>query len=300
MKRLQLVVLAAGMGSRYGGLKQMEGIGPCGEPLLKYSVYDALQRGFTDVVFVIRESMRDDFQKIVLDGFNDQGFFQLSFQEIDRVPSGFSVPAGRTKPWGTAHALWCAKEQIHAPFAVINADDFYSYAAFEALNDALPRLDALTPMCMVGYQLGQTLSKSGSVSRGVCTVEDGYLVSIEEHTDIERRKDVIVGKNAKGEEKILSEETIVSMNCWGFAPSFMSFIDAEIAHFFAQQSAGSTSPSEAYLPSAVQRALAQGARCRVLTTQALWCVVTYPEDKKAVEELVQELVERGIYPVPIR
>ncbi len=223
----------------------------------------------------------------------------MSFQKIDRVPSGFSVPAGRTKPWGTAHALWCAKEQIHAPFAVINADDFYSYAAFEALNDALPRLDALTPMCMVGYLLGQTLSKSGSVSRGVCTVEDGYLVSIEEHTDIERREGVIVGKDAKGEEKILSEETIVSMNCWGFAPSFMSFIDAEIAHFFAHHGE-QDARSECYLPSAVQRALEEGARCRVLTTDAQWCGVTYPADKAAVEELVQELVERGIYPVPIR
>lgn len=300
MEKFQLVVLAAGMGSRYGGLKQMEGIGPCGEPLLKYSVYDALRRGFTDVIFVIRESMRADFQKIVLDSFNYQGFFELSFQEIDRVPSGFSVPAGRTKPWGTAHALWCAKEQIHAPFAVINADDFYSYPAFEALSGALPHLDALTPMCMVGYRLRQTLSKSGSVSRGVCTVEDGYLVSIEEHTDIERRGDVIVGKDAKGEEKILSEETIVSMNCWGFAPAFMEVIDAEIAHFFAQQGAGATSPSEAYLPSAVQRALAQGARCRVLTTQALWCGVTYPEDRQAVQDLLQQLVEWGIYPVPIQ
>lgn len=278
----------------------MEGIGPCGEPLLKYSVYDALRRGFTDVVFVIRESMRDDFQKIVLDGFENQSLFKLSFQEIDRVPSGFSVPAGRTKPWGTAHALWCAKEEIDAPFAVINADDFYSCAAFEALSDALPRLDALTPMCMVGYRLRETLSMSGSVSRGVCTVEDGYLVSIEEHTDIERREGVIVGKNAKGEERILSEKTIVSMNCWGFAPSFMSFIDEEIAHFFAQQGVGSTSPSEAYLPSAVQRALAQGARCRVLETQALWCGVTYPEDKQLLQALMRDLVEWGIYPVDIR
>ncbi|MGP1459954.1 MAG: nucleotidyltransferase [Bacteroides sp.] len=295
MNGLQLVVLAAGMGSRYGGLKQMEGVGPSGETLLKYSVYDALRSGFEGVVFVIREAIRADFERVVLSTFQDTTPFQLAFQELTTVPAHFSVPVTRTKPWGTAHALWCAKEQITKPFAVINADDFYGQAAFEALAKMLPLLDEATPMCMVGYALGHTLSEAGSVSRGVCTVEDGYLVHIEEHTDIRRQGDVITGKNAQGREITLSEDTIVSMNCWGFAPQFMGDINAEITQFFNRQQ-DADAPSEVYLPAAVQRALHRGARCKVLTTSAQWCGVTYPADKGTVQALLRELVEKAVYP----
>ncbi len=301
MNGLQLIVLAAGMGSRYGGLKQMEGLGPSGETLLKYSVYDALHAGFTSVLFVVRKAIKADFEDLVLASFQDTTPFHLAMQELETVPAGFTPPAERTKPWGTAHALWCAKEQIAMPFAVINADDFYGRAAFAALAAMLPQLDETTPMCMVGYALAHTLSEAGSVSRGVCTVENGRLLHIEEHTDIHRQGNVIVGKNALGREITLPEDTIVSMNCWGFAPQFMGDINAEIERFFSQQTTHAPhAPSEVYLPAAVQHALARGARCKVLTTSAQWCGVTYPADKPIVQQQLRDLVREGVYPSQIR
>jgi hypothetical protein len=296
MQEAQLVVLAAGMGSRYGGLKQIEGLGPGGATLLEYSVYDALQAGFTEIVFIIRKAIEEDFKKHVLTRFKGRIPFQLVYQELQDVPNNFLVDNERVKPWGTAHALWCARDAISHPFAVINADDFYGREAFMALIEKLNTLNASTPMCMVGYNLAHTLTESGTVSRGVCSVNDGFLTHIEEHTGIARQGNKIVAKNGGGEATVLPENTIVSMNCWGFAPIFMESVQEVVTDFFDGLAAGKEVGSECYLPTIVRSSLAAGAQCRVISSDAQWCGVTYPADKVLVQERLLALTEAGIYP----
>lgn len=296
MQEAQLVVLAAGMGSRYGGLKQIEGLGPGGATLLEYSVYDAMQVGFTEVVFIIRKAIEEDFRTHVLSRFEGRIPFQIAYQEREDLPIHFQVDEKRQKPWGTAHALWCARKVVTKPFAVINADDFYGREAFSALSTTLPKLDGNTPMCMVGYTLGRTLSESGSVSRGVCTVNNGLLTHIEEHTGIVRDGNTIVAQNATATPIYLEENTIVSMNCWGFAPSFMDNVATEVTAFFTAISMGKDVGSECYLPTVVRTGLQEGQRCLVLTSEAKWCGVTYPADKTIVQKQLQQLTEQGVYP----
>jgi len=296
MQEAQLVVLAAGMGSRYGGLKQIEGLGPGGATLLEYSVYDALQAGFTEIVFIIRKAIEADFKEHVLTRFKGRVSYQLVYQELQDVPNNFPLANERVKPWGTAHALWCARDAISHPFAVINADDFYGREAFMALVENLNTLNASTPMCMVGYNLARTLSESGTVSRGVCSVNDGFLTHIEEHTGIARQGNKIVAKNGRGEANVLPENTIVSMNCWGFTPFFMKNVQEVVTDFFNGLAAGKEVGSECYLPTIVRSSLAAGAQCRVISSDAQWCGVTYPADKTLVQNRLLALTEAGIYP----
>lgn len=296
MHGAQLVVLAAGMGSRYGGLKQIEGLGPTGATLLEYSVYDALHAGFNEIIFIIREAIEEDFKQYVLSRFKGQIPIKLVYQEVENVPNASDVVKNRVKPWGTAHALWCARNFVTKPFAVINADDFYGREAFFALGESIAALNAVAPMCMVGYTLSRTLSESGSVSRGVCTVKNGLLTNIEEHTAIMRDATTIVAKNGGGEEVTLQDDTVVSMNCWGFSPLFMQSVTEVVTAFFAALGDGKEAEKECYLPTVVRHCLEMGQQCRVLTSEAQWCGVTYPADKGFVQKQLLQLTKQGVYP----
>lgn len=296
MHGAQLVVLAAGMGSRYGGLKQIEGLGPTGATLLEYSVFDALHAGFNEIIFIIRKAIEEDFKQHVLSRFKGQIPIKLVYQEVEDIPNACDAVKNRVKPWGTAHALWCARNVVTKPFAVINADDFYGREAFFALGESITALNAVAPMCMVGYTLSRTLSESGSVSRGVCTVKNGLLTNIEEHTSIVRDTTGIVAKNGTGEMVTLQDDTVVSMNCWGFAPVFMQSVAAVVTDFFDALAIGKEVGSECYLPAVVRACLEAGQQCRVLTSEAQWCGVTYPADKSFVQKQLLQLTKQGVYP----
>lgn len=292
-----LVILAAGLGSRYGGVKQLDGIGPGGNTILEYSLYDAMRGGFGRVVFVIRQDIADDFRTCVLSRLPGDVPVSLAFQELDSLPAGLHAPADRRKPWGTAHAIWCAREAIDGPFAAINADDFYGRDAFSVLAKALAQSHEAGRYCMVGYQLGRTLSEEGTVSRGVCRTDArGMLTSIQEHTKIQRVGDRIVDTAASNAPVTLDENDTVSMNCWGFTPDFIERTEQYIRRFF--NSGHPLDTAECYIPSVVSEALAGGqATCQVLPTSSLWCGVTYPGDREAVQAKLQALVDRGEYPL---
>lgn len=295
-----LVVLAAGMGSRYGGLKQLEGVGPSGETILEYSLYDALRSGFGKVVFVIRRDMQPLFDSELAPRFPRSLRYDVAFQGVADVPSGVVVPSGRTKPWGTAHAVWCAREYIDAPFAVINADDFYGRSAFAVLGERLRSYQSSDNerYCLVGYALGATLTEAGTVSRGVCNVDaHGALKSIEEHTKIAKEGAKIVDRGGAALVE-LPEDAVVSMNCWGFTPPFLNRLDDELHSFFSQP-VEVYAVKECYLPSAVMRGLTRGIGCEVLAGGTGWCGVTYPADRKAVEERLASLVALGEYASPL-
>ena len=291
-----LLVLAAGMGSRYGGLKQMDGVGPHGEAILDYSVMDALKAGFGKVVFVIRHSFADDFKKI----FNEQHWnnrikVEYVFQELDMLPAGFNVPDGREKPWGTNHAVLMAKEAIHEPFAIINADDFYGSDAFRVMADYLRTLEGKKgEYCMVGYRLENTLSENGSVSRGVCQVSDeGLLIGMTERTSIARTPDGIAYTDDEGSHPLPADAT-VSMNLFGFTPDY--FVESEKLFVDFLKERGNELKSEYYIPLAVNTFIANGyATMRVLKTTAKWFGVTYKEDRPAVVARLKALHEAGEY-----
>lgn len=296
-----LVVLAAGMGSRYGGLKQLEGVGPSGETILEYSLHDALRSGFSKAVFVIRRDMRPLFDSELAPRFPHALRYDVAYQGVEDVPAGVTVPSERTKPWGTAHAVWCAREYIDAPFAVINADDFYGRSAFRALGDCLQGYQKLASerYCLVGYALGATLTEAGTVSRGVCSVDArSELKSIVEHTKIAREGDRIVDRG-EGTPVELPGDSMVSMNCWGFTQPFLRRLDEELHSFFMQPESVYAA-KECYLPSAVTRGLGQGVPCEVLPGGTGWCGVTYPSDRASVESHLAELVASGEYASPLR
>lgn len=287
-----LLVLAAGMGSRYGGLKQIDPVGPQGETLLDYSVFDAQRAGFGRVVFVIRREFEAVFRERIGARYAGRLAVDYVFQSLDALPAGMSPPPGREKPWGTGHATWCAREAVKEPFAVINADDFYGRDSFAQLADFLGRAGP-DDAAMVGFRLANTLSEAGAVSRGVCAVDtDRTLRSVVENTGI-RAEDVGPGRK-------LENDTIVSMNCWGFHPAFFSRLDREFGSFLAGFSgAAPTDPlkAEFYLPAAVSSQIARaGLQVRVLPTVAQWFGVTYREDKPRVEQAVAALIADGQYP----
>jgi choline kinase len=299
---LTLVVLAAGMGSRYGGLKQIDPMGPAGETVLDYTVFDAVRAGFGRVVFVIRRDFEAEFRAAIGARFAGRGVVvDYVFQALDALPAGHTLPAGRAKPWGTGHAVWCAREALSGPFAVVNADDFYGAQAFARLAEFLRAADAArtagatkTPeFAMVGFRLANTLSEHGAVSRGVCAVgADGVLAGIEEHTGILAAE---VGEGAGCKYK---PDTIVSMNCWGFTADFLPRLDARWRAFLAAH--GTSEKTEFYLPFAVNELLAAGeARVRVLPTGDSWFGVTYREDKPRVQAAIAALVAGGAYPSPL-
>lgn len=292
-----LFVLAAGMGSRYGGLKQLDGVGPSGETIMDYSVYDAVKAGFGKVVFVIRKDFEDDFRTKVASKYEHLVPIEIVFQAVDDLPEGFICPAGRTKPWGTNHAVLMGRKVIREPFAVINADDFYGRESFEVLARELERMqDTTNQYCMVGYHVGNTLSESGTVSRGVCqTDHNNYLTGVTERTDIARIDGKILFTNEQGEKEALEENTPVSMNMWGFTPDYFDHsVKALIA--FLEKNLNSEK-GEYYIPTVVNDLIQSGtSTCKVLDTPAKWFGVTYANDREAVVAKLQKLVDEGVYP----
>jgi len=286
------------MGSRYGGLKQLDPMGPNGETVLDYSVFDAIRAGFGEVVFVIRREFAQPFADKVGEKFRDRIGVDYAFQEIDDLPSGVSVPGEREKPWGTAHAVRAARAAIDAPFAVINADDFYGAEAYARMAEHFAgwadRPELRT--AMVGYPLRNTLSKHGSVNRGLCGVSQGALHSVEEHTEIARGEDgVVKGRNSAGGTVELDPNAPVSMNFWGFSPAIFGSIEAQFTEFLERR--GSEPKAECYLPSVIDRLIREDqTECAVLETEAEWFGVTYPEDKPAVQGAIKRLIEQGAYP----
>lgn len=286
---LTLVVLAAGMGSRYGGLKQIDPVGPGGETVLDYAVFDALRAGFTRVVFVIRRDFEALFREKIGARYAGRVAVDYVFQALDTLPAGFVPPVGREKPWGTGHAVWCARDAITDNFAVINADDFYGADSFAQLATFLRGEPTRgTRFAMVGFRLANTLSEHGTVARGVCTAAaDGTLRSIVEQTGI-AAAEVGAGKTYSGQET-------VSMNCWGFTPQLFAGLDAQFRAFLAAR--GTEAKAEFYLPAAVSALIGEGAASvRVLPTDSTWFGVTYREDKPRVEAAIRELVAAGLYP----
>lgn len=292
-----LVVLAAGMGSRYGGLKQIDPMGPSGETILDYSVFDAIRAGFSRVVFIIRPDFEDAFRSGVASRFDDRVDVDFAFQTLDRLPTGFSVPDGREKPWGTTHAILCAREHIVGNFAVINADDFYGRDSYAVLSDHLHRVDAnSTDFAMVGFTLRNTLSDHGSVARGVCTMDEhGFLSDIDEMTKIRRVGSAAANVRGDGSEVNLTGDEPVSMNMWGFTPRLFDHLERVFREFLVE--AGGDQKSECFIPLTVGQLIGEGvATCRVLRTDSSWFGVTYREDKEVVQASITELISQGDYP----
>ena len=291
-----LFVLAAGMGSRYGGLKQIDGLGPNGETIMDYSVYDALRAGFGKVVFVIRKDFEEAFRKAVISKYADKVPCEVCFQSVDKVPEGCTYNPERTKPWGTNHAVLMAKDLIKEPFAVINADDFYGRESFQVLADYLKSVEGTTgKYCMVGYRVANTLSENGSVSRGVCaTDENGYLTDVVERTKIEKVGDKII-YTEDGVDTEISPNSPVSMNMWGFTPEYFEYVEKAFVEFL--QARGQELKSEFYIPTLVNDMIRSGeATCKVLDTTSKWFGVTYAEDRPQVVMKINNLVKEGVYP----
>lgn len=292
-----LLVLAAGMGSRYGGLKQLDGVGPNGEIIMDYSINDAIRAGFGKVVFVIRHSFADEFKsKINAEHFGNKIAVEYVYQELDNLPAGFSVPEGREKPWGTNHAILMAKDVIHEPFAIINADDFYGRDAFQVIGDHLRTLENTKGQyCMVGYRLENTLSENGTVSRGVCeTDENGLLKGMTERTSIGRTENGIEYKDTDDSMHPLAPETTVSMNLFGFTPDYFAESEKLFVEWLKER--GTEMKSEYYIPFAVNTFINNGyAIMRVLKTTAQWFGVTYKDDRPGVVERLRQMHEQGIY-----
>ena len=289
------------MGSRYGGLKQLDPVGPSGETLMDYSIYDAKRTGFSRVVFLIRREMRDLFEEQV--GRKYQGILEVdyAYQDKDDLPGDFDCPPEREKPWGTGHAVWAAREALQgAPFAVINADDFYGAETFTELMKAFSTeasADGMLECAMVGFRLSETLSKHGTVSRGICKTENGYLQSVEEWTEISGA-DQVSGKNPAGDILSLTGEETTSMNVWAFPPDAFSPLSEGFSRFL--ESMPDPLKSEFYLPAAVDEWIREGTgRVSVRSASCSWMGVTYKEDKPRVEELVEGLVRAGDYPSPL-
>ena len=284
------------MGSRYGGVKQIDAVGPSGEAILDYSVFDAVRAGFEDVVFIIRKDIEEDFRRVVGSRVEPHLPVRYVFQELNDLPVGFQAPQDRTKPWGTGHAVLRAAGTITRPFAVINADDFYGRAAFAAAADFLTAVDpGSSNYCIIGYQLGETLSSHGTVSRGVCKVADGMLTGIEEHTKIGWNESRIVSTANEAEPVAFAPDTPVSMNFFGFTPVVFGQLEEHFRAFL--QDSMDQPKSEFFIPKPLNQLIASGAAsCRVIEAGSEWFGVTYKEDKPRVQESIRMLVERGDYP----
>jgi UTP-glucose-1-phosphate uridylyltransferase len=294
MNKPTLLILAAGMGSRYGGLKQIDPVGPAGETIIDYSIYDALRAGFGKLVFVIRKDIEQQFKEIIGARFEKRVAVEYVFQELDKLPPGFSLPAGRTKPWGTTHAILMAEQAIKEPFAAINADDFYGQQAYKLLANYLT--SGSSDYAMVGFILKNTLSDFGSVARGVSRTDAAdYLTSVVEMMKIER--DGAAAKNTDAEGKItqLTGDEAVSMNFWGFTPAVFPQLKTKFAEFLKKS--GGELKSECYIPSTVNDLVVAGqAKVKVLRTNDSWFGVTYREDRPMVVESIRKLIARGDYP----
>ncbi|MSS64218.1 nucleotidyltransferase family protein [Velocimicrobium porci] len=298
MKKITLVVMAAGIGSRYGGVKQLEPVGTSGEIILDYSVYDAIKAGFKKVIFIIRKDIEEDFKEIIGDRLAKYVEVEYVIQELNDLPKGYTQPAERTKPWGTGQAVLCCKELIHEPFAVINADDYYGKEAFVRIKEFLENpgsSDKKYNFCMAGFRLGNTLSEHGTVTRGVCKVnEKNILIDIEETKNIEKKKDHAEANGFK-----IPFEQPVSMNMWGFTPEFMDELEVRFQQFLEEIRAGEKDScnSEYLLPIIIGDMIKEDiVQVSVLDTQDKWFGVTYKEDKEYVVKAFRKLVEEGAYP----
>ena len=300
MVKPTLLVLAAGMGSRYGSLKQMDGIGPGGEAIIDYSIYDAIRAGFGKVVFVIRHAFEKEFREVFTpERFGGKIEVDFVFQELDYLPEGFSVPEGREKPWGTNHAVLMAKDAINTPFAVINADDFYGADAYKVIGNYLSQLgESENHYCMVGYEVNKTLSENGTVSRGVCEIDDDrFLTSIVERTKIERNAEGTIVFHDLGDDVALEEETPVSMNLFGFTPDYFTHSEEYFKGFLADPANQANLKAEFFIPLMVNELVGKGtSKLRVLSTTANWFGVTYQADKPQLVAKIEELIEAGVYP----
>jgi len=294
-----LIVLAAGMGSRYGGLKQLDPMGPNGETVLDYSVYDAIRGGFDRVIFVIREDFAEAFKSGIGERFAKRIRVDYAFQRLDDLPAPFTPPAGRTKPWGTTHAIRAARDLVDGPFAVINADDFYGRDAYAQASGFLSGCDG-SRCGLIAYPLENTLSEHGSVNRGICEVNaDGMLVGVEEVVKISRNAEgVVSGIGLDGERRIVEPSAPASMNFWAFPGEFMLQIETEFIDFLRVH--GGKETSEFYIPTVVDSLIEKGrSKCEVLETSSTWFGVTFPEDKPHVVESIVDLIRSGDYPADL-
>ena len=292
-----LLVLAAGMGSRYGGLKQLDKLGPNGATIMDYSIYDAIRSGFGKVVFVIRKDFENDFRQIVLSKYTDSIPTEVVFQSLDSLPDGFKCPTERTKPWGTNHAIMMGQTAINEPFAVINADDFYGRNTFEVMAKELSRpRDRKGDFCMVAFEVGDTMSESGTVARGVCEVKDDQLVTVVERTAIGYNdKHEIVFTDENGMIQHLTPETPVSMNMWGFTPDYFDYSNKSFVEFLSYNI--NVPKAEFFIPMVVNEMMTKGlATVKVLKTKSRWFGVTYAEDREGVVEKLARMHAEGEYP----
>ena len=300
-KKPVLVVMAAGMGSRYGGLKQIDPVGNCGEAILDFSLFDAYEAGFETAVIIIKEAIRADFMATVGKRLEKCPMeIRYAYQELDKLPEGYTVPAGRTKPWGTCHAVLCAAKEIDgAPFAVINADDYYGKSAYKVAYDALCAAcdGEKYDYCMVGYQLGNTVTDNGSVARGVCKTENGYLTEVVERTRIEKYEGGIHFTEDGETWTDVAADTIVSMNLWGFTPSFLPELEKRFPNFLDTLAVKNPEKAEFFLPFAVECLLNESkATVKVLQSPDKWFGVTYAADKPVVVAALKEKTAEGLYP----
>ena len=276
----ELLIMAAGMGSRFGGLKQITPLGPNGETIIDFSVYDAVRAGFNKAVIIIKKEIEKDFRAMCGKRIEKMIDVEYAFQEIDKLPKGYSVPSERSKPWGTAHAVLCAKNAVNHPFAVINADDFYGYGAYKIIHDELERNSG---MCMVGYKLGNTLTENGTVSRGVCETENGYLKSVTDHTALDKNSGIPLDKT-------------VSMNMWGLDTGIFPFLEEEFVKFLDENI--NVPKSEFFLPSAITKRIEkENMSVKVLPTDEHWYGVTYKEDADTVKAAMKKFVDEGLYAI---
>lgn len=274
----ELLIMAAGMGSRFGGLKQIAPIGPNGEIILDFSVYDAVKAGFNKAVFVIKKEIEKEFREVCGKRIEKMIDVEYAFQEIGKLPTGYTAPQNRIKPWGTAHAVLCAQDKISSPFAVINADDFYGQSSYKLIHDELEKNEGT---CMVGYKLGNTITENGTVSRGVCEVCDGYLKSVTEHTALDKNSPIPM-------------DTIVSMNMWGLTPDIFPYMEKEFKLFLDERIA--EPKSECYLPSVVSKRITEENKpVRVLETSEKWYGVTYKDDSESVRAAMERYINEGMY-----
>ncbi len=297
-----LVIMAAGMGSRFGGLKQIEPLGPDGEIILDYSVFDAVRAGFDKVIFVIKKEIEEDFRRITDGRYDSKIKIEYAYQDINNLPEGFSAPEGRVKPWGTAHAIYSCKGLIDEPFAVINADDYYGADTFKVIYDELVREkedDGVYKFSMVGFKIENTLTENGHVARGVCKIENGLMTDIVERTKIMYRDGKIMFTEDEESWEEIPEGTPVSMNLWGFTEEIITEIENRFAAFL-EKNKDNLLKCEFYIPFVVDELVKEGkAEVTALTTHEKWYGVTYKEDKDSVKAALKEKTEEGVYPAPL-
>ena len=295
-----LVLLAAGMGSRYGGLKQLDGLGPNGETIMDYSIYDAIKAGFGKIVFVIRKDFEQEFREKVLSKYEGHIPAEVCYQSLDALPEGFTVPEGREKPWGTNHAVMMAKDLIHEPFCVINCDDFYNRDSFMVIGKFLADLpdNSTNTYAMVGFRVGNTLSENGTVARGVCSKdENDLLTNVVERTEIMRVNGKVSYKDENGEWVAIEDNTPVSMNMWGFTPDYFAHSDAYFKQFLSDPKNQANPKAEFFIPLMVNELVNNGtSTVKVLDTTSKWFGVTYSADRQATVDRIQALVNEGVYP----